>query len=193
VREHSDKYGWTEEEQKHGWGVDPKQSVFSAYGSTLLFVAALPHCIIYGQLGDGDILSVSALGTVSRPIQRSASSFANETLSLCSTNAEAELRVSVQNYDHEVFDSTHGPPGLILMATDGYANSLSTDGDFVKVASDIYTYLKADDGHNRVKTALPHWLMHCATTGSGDDVTVGLLFPSTTVQSRAKEEEDMNV
>ena len=43
---------------------------YLAYGSTLLAVIVAPTFILYLQLGDGDILTVSASGEVERPLAK---------------------------------------------------------------------------------------------------------------------------
>lgn len=50
-----------------------------AYGSTLISVIVAPVSILYLQLGDGDLLTVSADGQVARPIPSDARRFGNDT------------------------------------------------------------------------------------------------------------------
>lgn len=186
VQKHAEMTPWTEAERQQGWNETSEATLHTAYGATLLFVAALPGFVIYGQLGDGDILCVSRGGAVSRPIERSASSFANETLSLCSRDAAANLKVHVQSYDSSSSEGRNPAPALILLATDGYANSFATEAGFIQAAADIHAYLGNTNGYQQVKRALPQWLEQCSRNGSGDDVTVALVFPEDSVSTRAR-------
>jgi hypothetical protein len=67
------------------------------------------------------------------------------------------------------------PPALILLATDGYANSFRTDQDFLKVGSDMLEMIRRD-GWQYVKNRLNGWLAEASQLGSGDDITVGLMY-----------------
>jgi hypothetical protein len=137
-----------------------------AYGATLLFAAARAEHIVYAQLGDGDILLVAADGIVSRPCwPADRRLFANETTSLCRPEAWRDMRVDVQS------DS----PALIMLATDGYANSFASDADFRRVGTDLLGMIRAD-GLDAVAAALPDWLDESSRLGSGDDITLGLIY-----------------
>ena len=105
---------------------------YLAYGSTLLAVIVAPGFILYLQLGDGDILAVSADGEVERPLPRDERLIANETTSLCADKAWRDVRVG--------FQALAGvPPALILAATDGYANAYRDEAGFRQVARDFWT------------------------------------------------------
>jgi hypothetical protein len=64
---------------------------------------------------------------------------------------------------------------LILVATDGYANSFVNDAAFLRVGSDILDILRRD-GAQVVQDSLGDWLREASDAGSGDDITVGLLY-----------------
>lgn len=141
-----------------------------AYGATLLCVLVTGSYIVYLQLGDGDILTVAADGDVTRPIRRDARLIANETTSLCMHDAWREVRVS--------FQTLFGPPpALILLSTDGYANSFVDDAAFRKVGSDILDILRTE-GAAVVEDNLSTWLADASQAGSGDDISMGILFPA---------------
>jgi serine/threonine protein phosphatase PrpC len=138
-----------------------------AFGSTVVAVAIAEAFIVYLQLGDGDILVVDAEGHVERPMPGDPRLFANETTSLSGRDAAKDVRV--------VFQALAGsPPALILAATDGYANSFRSDEDFLRVGSDLVEII-ARDGVEGVQGALRKWLTEASDSGSGDDVTVGIL------------------
>ncbi len=138
-----------------------------AYGATVLVVLATEQFILYLQLGDGDILTVSESGEVQRPLPEDSRLFANQTTSLCVPNAWRDFRVRLQ----PVLDV---PPALIILATDGYANSFANEEDFVKVASDTWEIMRAE-GLEAVNENLEGWLTEATQAGSGDDITLGLL------------------
>ena len=141
---------------------------YLAYGSTLLTVIVAPAFILYLQLGDGDILTVSTQGDIERPIAADARLIGNETTSLCSAKAWNEVRVSFQTL-------AGSPPALILAATDGYANAYRDEAGFQQVARDFWAMLR-DDGDAAVKLHLKEWLNEASQQGSGDDITVGILW-----------------
>lgn len=141
-----------------------------AYGATLLSVLITSGFILYLQLGDGDILTVADNGEVTRPMTRDPRLIANETTSLCMSEAWREVQIK--------FQALYGPhPALILLSSDGYANSFVNEAAFVKVGSDILDILRTD-GLDVVERNLGGWLKDASTAGSGDDITMGILFPT---------------
>ncbi|MCE0522202.1 MAG: protein phosphatase 2C domain-containing protein [Methylacidiphilales bacterium] len=141
-------------------------TAYLAYGATLIAVAISPRYILYSQLGDGDILTVQADGTVSRPLPRQHEFMANQTVSLCSDHAPGEFQIRV--------DALRGAaPALVMLSTDGYANCFGNDEDFFQVGADLLTYLRSQ-GVDFVGEKLDHWLRQSSHDGSGDDITVGL-------------------
>ena len=138
-----------------------------AYGSTVLAVLATPSYVLYLQLGDGDILIVSDSGEVSRPWPRDPRLLGLETTSLCGDHAAAETRVTV---------AAHGaaPPALVLLSTDGYANSFREDHDFERTGRDLLELIR-QDGIEGVEANLESWLNEASELGSGDDITVALV------------------
>jgi serine/threonine protein phosphatase PrpC len=138
-----------------------------AYGTTILAAAVAASFIIYLQLGDGEILTVSPDGEVTRPLPKDERLFANETTSLCSPDAWRDFRVCFQ-----VLSNT--PPALILLSTDGYSNSFHDEAGFLKVGPDVLAMIRAG-GLAKVEDQLASWLTESTYAGSGDDVTLGLI------------------
>jgi len=140
------------------------------YGATLLAVAVTKDLVLYLQLGDGDILAVSTDGSVTRPIAGDDRLVGNETTSLCQRDAWKEFRIGFGR-------SPESTPALILVATDGYANSFREERDFRKAGSDILDSIRKE-GVRWIDERLLGWLEDASRKGSGDDITVGLLVSS---------------
>jgi len=138
-----------------------------AYGTTLLTVLVTEAFILYLQLGDGDMLTVSEHGEVTRPLCHDERLMANETTSLCLPQAWNDFRVGFQ-------ELTAQPPPLILLSTDGYANSFADEAGFLQVGSDLLAMLRAD-GLEQVQASLEQWLTETSNVGSGDDITLGII------------------
>ena len=138
-----------------------------AYGATLIVAAVTEQFAVYLQLGDGEILTVSESGEVTRPLTRDDRLIANETTSLCAPDAWRDFRVSFQPLNHS-------SPALILLSTDGYPNSFRHESGFFKVGSDILNMIR-EHGLAMVKDNLAGWLSDSTRAGSGDDITVGIL------------------
>ncbi len=185
VKEHQTANPWTEEEKERLEAADQQvseQDCHLIYGATLLGVLATSRFILYLQLGDGDILVVSDSGEVTRPLPPDDRQFANETLSLCSPGASGgkrlpssgsagawtEFRVRIQPLETS-------SPALILVSTDGYANSFRSEADFLKVGSDLRKMIQ-EEGIGYVRDNLKEWLSEASKHCSGDDVTLGLIY-----------------
>ena len=65
-------------------------------------------------------------------------------------------------------------PALVLLSTDGYANSFEDDGGFLSVGSDLLMMLREHDTA-AVQRDLETWLEEASREGSGDDITLGVL------------------
>jgi serine/threonine protein phosphatase PrpC len=158
-----------------------------AYGATALTVALTQSFVIYAQLGDGEIICVSETGEVSKPLPEDERLLANETTSLCTESAAQDFRTAYRPF-------TQSLPALIIMTTDGYANSFVDDAGFLRVGSDLLTMLRAD-GFDAVNRSVKGWLEEATRLGSGDDCTLAIicrmdaLRDSTTSPSPAPKEE----
>ena len=138
-----------------------------AYGATTLTVALTASFAIYLQLGDGEIITVSETGEVAGTLPEDERLLANETTSLSSLQAARDFRFAYQPLAAPL-------PALILLTTDGYANSFTDDAGFFKVGTDILEMLRTD-GFDAVNRSVKGWLEEATQLGSGDDCTVGIL------------------
>jgi len=141
-----------------------------AYGTTLIAVAVADKFVIYLQLGDGEILTITNQSEITRPLPKDDRLFANETTSLCATDAWRDFQVGFQPI-------TNSRPALILLATDGYPNSFRDEPGFLQAGLDILKALRSEGG-SRVRNSLAGWLRDTTRVGSGDDVTLGIVYPS---------------
>jgi hypothetical protein len=137
-----------------------------AYGATLLAAGATDNVLLYLQLGDGEILSVSATGTTTRPLPPDDRLIANQTTSLCQPEAWKDFRSS--------WVTDAGLPSLVLLSTDGYANSFRSDEDFLKIGQD-YLEIIRQQGIASLAEELPAILTEATQQGSGDDITLAIM------------------
>jgi len=159
-------------EEKSGMGARKliEENPLLAYGTTSLTVALEEDFVLYMQLGDGDILNAAATGEVTKPLPEDARLLANETTSMCLPKAENDFRFFVQ----KIFDKQS--PTMILLSTDGYLNSFSSEAGFFQAATDIAEMLAVENGFNDVNDNLKAWLEEATQMGSGDDCTVAVIY-----------------
>lgn len=157
-------------ELENGDGVDSRTSVETlpilAYGATLLVAAATDNLILYLQLGDGEILCVNSSAETTRPLPGDERLVGNQTTSLCQPDAWREFRAG--------WFGAHDIPALVLLSTDGYANSFRSDDDFLKIGSD-YLEIIRQQGIATLAEELPEILNQATRQGSGDDITLAIL------------------
>ncbi len=107
------------------------------------------------------------IGSISLPTACYKRLFGNETTSLCMPAAWREFRTSFQVLGGQ-------QPALILLSTDGLANSFLTEEAFVKVGPDILEAIRSD-GLEYVDENLESWLNEYSRLYSGDDISLGIL------------------
>lgn len=139
-----------------------------AYGSTALGAVVGEKFVLFLQLGDGDILGVEPDGRVKRAFERDRRFAPNQTTSLCLEDAASETRVTLWPLPG---------PVLLLLSTDGYANSFRTEEDFEQIGPAYLEFIRTQ-GLERLDEELPAALEDVTQNGSGDDVTLAVLFAS---------------
>lgn len=137
-----------------------------AYGATLLVAAATESQLLCLQLGDGEILCVSATGETTRPLPDDERLVGNQTTSLCHPDAWKDFR--------SAWVTDTGLPALVLVSTDGYTNSFRSDEDFLRIGQD-YLEIIRDQGISVLAEDLPDILNEATEQGSGDDITLAIL------------------
>ena len=147
-----------------------------AYGATLLVVLVTKYYAVFLQIGDGDILWVDDAGKTIRPVPADTRLIANQTTSLCQAEAWKDFRWHVEA-------PLHNPPALILVSTDGYANSFRSDEDFLLIGQDFLKMARTG-GLQGVSAQLPGILREASEKGSGDDVTFGIMCRQDAIAGR---------
>jgi serine/threonine protein phosphatase PrpC len=137
-----------------------------AYGATLLVAAATESLLLYLQLGDGEILSVTSQGETARPLPSDDRLVGNQTTSLCQPEAWKDFR--------SAWVIEPALPALVLLSTDGYVNSFRSDEDFLRIGHDYLEILRAQ-GISLLADELPEILREATQQGSGDDITLAIL------------------
>ena len=155
------------------------ESLFPRYGTTLLVTLVVPGALLVGQIGDGDILLVNLADDTCVPLlRRPATLLGMETHSLCSSDAPHLWQIDMMEH----------PPkgGMLLLATDGLADALGADeGALSGFARSLDQRLK-EYGPRAVETALPSWLDHYSAHGSGDDMTLAIVWLDSTLPLPSK-------
>ncbi len=149
---------------------------YLAYGATLLLALVTDRGLALLQLGDGDILAVTENGVTRRPLPKDPRLMANETTSLCGPNAWRDFRTVWLPQASE-----QPAPALLLLSTDGYANSFQSDKAFVQVGADLLGLLRSE-GSAGVCRSLRSWLEESSQLGSGDDITLAALYRCDAIQ-----------
>jgi serine/threonine protein phosphatase PrpC len=161
VTDHLARHPLTEDERDRS---GPPRHATVLYGATLLFAVVSCHTIGVGQLGDGDVVVVDDDGRSRRPLPADRRLLAHETTSLSDLDPLSSVRM-------RVIDAAGSR--LVLLSTDGYANSFSTDDAFLQVGPDLLRTADAD-GIDSIRKALPGWLEETTRDGAGDDIGVAI-------------------
>ncbi len=147
-----------------------------AYGSTLLTAVITKNYFIFFQLGDGDILIVDNNQNVKNMFSnkdrnsddKSSIESIVHTESLCMDNSWLEFKTGI-------FEFQAIKPKLILLSTDGYCNSFNSESGFFKIGLD-YLDLLQKFGYSYLSENLYEILRQTSLEGSGDDITLGLIY-----------------
>ena len=174
IAEHAATEPFTAEESKAA-----KVDAISAYGSTLLMVAATRNVAVVAQIGDGDLLFVSATGRVTRPLPHDSRILGNETVSLCSPDAVQSMRVRLKSLSSDDAEC----PRMIFLATDGYANCFKDEAAFTQAACDYASLVKTRNGPRTIRENITGWLRQASDEFSRDDITVAVVYSRTATRN----------
>ncbi len=164
---HEEEFARLSDPQDADARAEVTQNPLVAYGATLLVVLVTEYYAVFLQIGDGDILWVDDAGKTIRPVPTDPRLIANQTTSLCQPEAWKDFRWHVEA-------PLHHPPALVLVSTDGYANSFRSDEDFLLIGHDFLKMARTG-GLSKVSSQLPGILREASEKGSGDDVTFGIM------------------
>ncbi|HLL80293.1 MAG TPA: PP2C family serine/threonine-protein phosphatase [Ktedonobacteraceae bacterium] len=153
------------------------------YGTTLLSVLITERFILYSQIGDGDIIVLTSDGIYTDPIPADKRNFADEAVSL--------YNASTNDFNIQLQELSAKRPALILLATDGYSNSFTEKRGFYKVATDIFHVIQSagEEGLQTVANNLQYWLTKSTQSGSGDDISAGILWRMSAFQELVFDED----
>lgn len=141
---------------------------YLAYGTTFNCVLATEGFLFCLKIGDGDFLLVDGEETVRRPFKDKEPTIGEETFSLCMEDAS-------NHFDSHFAVLKGNAPMLVTVSTDGYRKSFANNADFEKVGSDLCNLVQLH-GVEAVRRSLPAWLRETSAGGSGDDITLALVY-----------------
>ncbi len=151
--------GKIESDFKERFGEEPESDFYKRYGSTALFALAVPEGIFLGQLGDGDIV-VAEKYSAQFPMPRHDELVGGQTYSLVSGDAKRYWQIEMCSISCRT---------LILLSTDGLANSYINDLEFEKFVRSLYDHLQT---FSVDALGLENYLAFVSENGSGDDISV---------------------
>ena len=149
------------------WDVDPM-----LYGTTLLGIAIMGDDILVYQIGDGDIVIVDDDGV--RNLIDGDHFLGVETYSLAHKNSWNYAKTDVVTVK-----DLHKKPCLIMLSSDGLANSYASEEEFHNACKDYYQVIR-DNGFDAVCKAIGNdkegWLRETSDGGCGDDISLALAY-----------------
>jgi hypothetical protein len=148
---------------------DVDSKILHKYGSTLLAAMVTPSYSFLAQIGDGDLLVLTTEGTIIRPFERDERLIANQTTSLCNSNAASYFNIYFRQHGQSPL------PLMLMLSTDGYSNSYRSEEGFEHVVHD-YWHMLTEHGTDRVAESLAGFLAETSRDGSGDDISLGLII-----------------
>ena len=137
----------------------------SAYGTTLLAAVVTKDFWFAVQIGDGKCVAVDSDGNFEQPVPWNDKCFLNTTTSMC----DSEAIINFRHYFSEKL------PKAVFLCSDGVDDSFSNEeklNAFYKTVMQSFSESEVDDAVNELRDYLPR----LSAKGSGDDVSVAVLF-----------------
>jgi len=149
-------------------GEKNKAEIYKQYGSTLVGMMITPLFIFAFQLGDGDISIVSRNGL--DHLLESEKILGVETHSLSKIDSWKRAVSVVRRRT-----AGSGLPYMLMLSTDGFANSYKSTDEFQKTCLDYFGMIE-QHGAGTVAANLKGWLDETSAMGCGDDITVLIAY-----------------
>ena len=137
------------------------------YGTTLLAALATDDFLFALQIGDGDILLVDTDG-LARHVFPDYVHIGEDTESLCMKDSWQYIKTTLIPWD------VSGGSPMVMLSTDGYANSFVDGAGLLKAGADFYSIWQ-NDGLEPINENLSDWLRESSDKGSGDDISLALI------------------
>lgn len=148
--------------------IDSYFSLNVLYGTTLLAAVYGKDYAFAMQIGDGDIAYVDSNGNCDFFIE-GEDQVGSATNSLCMLNSQQYFRTRFVDFQSGI------KPILMFLSTDGYSNSYRDDTDFLKLVSE-YTSIFNKHTEKEIKNVINDWLSETSKLGSGDDISVAIVY-----------------
>ena len=149
-------------------GEKDKAAIYKQYGSTLVGLMITPMFLFALQIGDGDVSFVDKDGFA--PFLEDEKILGVETHSLSRIDAWKKAVSVVRR--REIGE---GLPYMLMLTTDGFANSYKNAEEFGKTCCDYYSMI-AQHGAAAVAANLKQWLSETSEMGCGDDITALIAY-----------------
>lgn len=149
--------------------LEDDKALYLLYGTTLLIVYITDEFIFSLQIGDGDILMVFENGRTSWLIEPEIQ-YGTETYSLCQKGSWKYFKNKLILVAEQI-----QLPILFLAGTDGYANSFINAAEFLKIGKDYLELIK-NQPIEVIESGLKEWLQESSACGSGDDISLALIY-----------------
>jgi len=141
------------------------------YGTTLLAALATDEFLFALQIGDGDIMLIDTDG-VARHVFPDYVNIGEDTESLCMKDSWQYIKTALIPWD------VSGGSPMVMLSTDGYANSFIDGAGLLKAGADFYEIWQGN-GLEHINENLPDWLRESSDKGSGDDISLALIVRNT--------------
>lgn len=145
-----------------------KAMLYAKYGTTLIGLVLTEDFLFALQIGDGDIVFASAGGV--DPVIKSDKILGVETHSMSKKDSWKKAITVVRRLN------LNGP-SMILLSSDGFANSYKNEDEFNKTCAE-YLEMINKHGAKAVSDNLKDWLSETSEMGCGDDITVLIAYAS---------------
>lgn len=143
------------------------KAIYKMYGTTLLGLFIAPTFAFVFQLGDGDVMLVNE--TSIEPLVSREKILGVETHSLSKEHSWEAAHTEVFHLESVSL------PTMIMLSTDGMANSYVNDAEFEKTCRDYYDLI-VEHGPEAIAENLQQWLKETTEHGCGDDITAAFAF-----------------